>query len=217
MASGTGLAALLSAVKANAVAVAVAGTVVVGGGAAAMAVTTGVVHLPSQASTTHTPDADGTPDSATARQDACMTQNGDASRLAQDYAAKLFGKDQTAAQKEICTLFVGTDGRAFGFGEVRQMLDLAVAVETSTASKTTSKTCTVTYTAPTTTDAKAQVAAVDALLKQIMQAVANGTPVEQLSRDCGVTHGDGSNGSNGNGGKPTGTPGAKPTGTPGRP
>jgi malic enzyme len=217
MASGTGLAALLSAVKANAVAVAVAGTVVVGGGAAALAVTTGAVQLPGQASATHTPDTDGTSDSAAARQNACMTQNGEASTLAQDYAAKLFGKDQAAAQKEICTLFVGTDGRAFGFGEVRQMLDLAVAVETSTKSNTTNKACTLTFTAPTTTDAAAQVTAVDALLNKIMQAVASGTPVEQLNHDCGVTHGDANNGNSGNGAKPTGTPGARPTGTPGRP
>lgn len=215
MASGTGLAALLSTIKANAVAVAVAGTVVVGGGAAAVAVTTGAVHLPNQASATHTPDSTDTADSAAARQAACTTHNGDATRLAQDYAPKLFGSDNAAAQKEICTLFVGTNGRAFGFGEVRQMLDIAAAVETSAKSNTSNKSCTLQFTAPTTTDAQAQSTAADALLTQIMTTVAGGTPLQQIGENCGLTHGD--NGQNGTGGKPAGTPGAKPTGTPGHP
>ncbi len=200
MASGTTLSTLLATLKANAAAIAVAGTVVVGGGVATAAVATGAVHLPGQASTSATPSASAT-QSAAARQAACMQHNGDATRLAQQYDSKLFGgstsADESAAQTEICTLFVGVNGRAFGLGEVQQMLDLAVALEAPNAN--TPKAC------PLSTSG-----GVDALLNTEMTDVANGTPIERLASECGA-----SPGGSGATGQPEGTPGAKPTGTPG--
>ncbi len=122
MAAGsTTLSTLLAGLKAHAGAAAVAGAVVVGGGAAAAAVATGAVHLPqgnSSAPSTATQIAN------------CASHNGDAASLAGTYKS-MFGGNTATATTDICTIFVGTSGRHFGFGEVRQILDIAAAIEVS--------------------------------------------------------------------------------------
>ncbi len=254
MASSSALATVLGALKGHAVAVAVASTVLVGGGAAA-AVATGTIHLPGQASAsaqdaatathTHTPGADAT-SGAAARQAACSQHNGDAQRLASVYGP-LFKGDATSAQDEICTLFVGSDGHAVGFGEVQQMLDIAAAIETNKgtgACLTTPLAASPAATPgkPADTGKPANVGQPSAtiptqaapgttmkLLLQIQQD-AKTSPLAQLAANCGASlrpadagTGTGTGNGNGNQGaatpaaKPTGTPDARPTGTPGHP
>lgn len=223
MSAGSTLASLLTAVKANAAAVAVAGAVVVGGGAAAVAVTTGAVHLPAHGTeATHTPDATA----AAARLAACSGHNGDAQRLASVYAP-MFGGDTKVATNDICSLFVGKDGHAFGFGEIQQVLDIAASVERHGNNSTclTKPLATPDPGKPTNAGQPsftAPAAAADgtmALIGTIMTD-AKTTPLEQLARNCNVPHqpdsaGTGGSGAGQGGGKPEGTPGAKPTGTPG--
>ena len=100
MASGSGLATALAALKGHAVTVAVVGTLVVGGGATAAAVATGTVHVPGL----NAPQDNG---GTTARAAACAN-NGDAQRLATIFAPMFDTK--ASAQDAICTLFVGADG-----------------------------------------------------------------------------------------------------------
>jgi|SRR5690348_1556494 len=252
MATGSGVGAtVLTALKAHLAAVAIGATVVVGGGAAA-AVATGAIHSPSQASTTHadkTPGAQATNAAAqgkTARANACAN-NGDAKQLASVYA-NMFqsGGSGTSAEQtalhDICTLFAVTDGHAVGFGEIRQALDIAAAIETHTATNASASNCLTagrtdskpegtpgasqsasagqpSFTAPT-----ADEATTTGLVKSIFDKVSHGMPLADLARACGVsavsgTAGSGGTGGNGDSGgdhgKPTGTPGARPTGTPG--
>jgi len=227
MASGTGLATALAALKGHAAAVAVVGTLIVGGGAAAVGVTTGAVHIPgTNSSTQHGNDSGGT----SARQAACAN-NGDAQRLAATFAP-MFGGDKAAAQTNICVLFVGTDGHAVGLGEIQQALEITAAIETnggSTACLSGSSTSDhgsqnggqPSFTAPTSSTATTM-----GLVKQVFAAVQHGTALGKLAQDCGATPVTGSPGSGSGdhgqptgtpGGKPTGTSGARPTGTPGRP
>jgi hypothetical protein len=238
MASSTAISTVLAALKGHAVAVAVASTVLVGGGAAAAAVATGKIQLPSQASShatgTHTPGADAT-NGAAARQAACTQHNGDAGRLASVYAP-LFTGDSKSAQDEICTLFVGSDGHAVGFGEVQQMLDIAAAIEAQSSPSTACLTTPLATATPgKPADAGKPSAAVPTqpssgytmgTVIPAIQTAATSTPLAQLAVGCGASRrpapaGTGSDGS-GQGqatpsARPTGTPGAKPTGTPGRP
>ncbi len=243
MSAGSTLGSLLTAVKAHAVAVAVAGVVVVGGGAAAVAATAGAGHLPSHttdtpaASATHTAKANATAGAA-AREQACANHNGDAQRLAAVYSP-MFAGDKRSAQDEICTLFAGSDGHAFGFGEIQQVLDIAATIERHGGS-----TACLTSPLPTATPGRpgdagkpsfvaptqAAPGATMALVATIMRD-AQTTPLQQLAGNCNVPHrpgaagtgagtGSGTGGGQGNGqgsGKPEGTPGAKPTGTPGHP
>ncbi|HST87743.1 MAG TPA: hypothetical protein VLJ14_05135 [Ktedonobacterales bacterium] len=250
MATGSGVGAtVLTALKAHLAAVAIGATVVVGGGAAAAAVATGAIHPAAQASAAQsgkTPGAQAThaaTQGETARANAC-DKNGDAKRMASVYA-NMFqsGGSGTSAEQtalhDICALFVGTDGHAVGFGEIRQALDIAAAIETRTAANASASNCLTagrtdgkpegtpgasqsasagqpSFTAPT-----ADEATTTGLVKSIFDKVSHGAPLEQLARACGVpsvpgTAGSGGSGDNGGGnGKPTGTPGARPTGTPG--
>ncbi len=120
MASGSTLSTLLAGLKAHAGAAAVAGAVVVGGGAAAAAAT-GHLHLGNDTSDKGAP-------SAATQVASCASHNGDAENLAATYKS-MFGGDATTATKDICTIFVGTGGRHYGFGEVRKILDIAAAIE----------------------------------------------------------------------------------------
>jgi hypothetical protein len=229
MSVGSTLASLLTAVKANAAAVAVAGAVVVGGGAAAAAVATGAVHMPghgTEATGTHTPDATT---GAAARLAACSGHNGDATRLATVYGP-MFAGDTKSAKDEICSLFVGSDGHAYGFGEIQQVLDIAAAIERSgdggacltkpLATPAPGKPADAgqpSATAPTQTASGTTMALIGTIMTD-----AKTTPLEQLARNCNVPHrpldaGTGGGQGGQGGGKPEGTPGAKPTGTPGRP
>lgn len=230
MSAGSTLASLLTAVKANAAAVAVAGAVVVGGGAAAVAVTTGAVHLPGQRTeATHTPDATA---GAAARLQACAN-NGDASRLADVYAP-MFGGSKATATTDICKLFAGTT-HAYGFGEVQQMLDIAATIEHNGGSAACLSTPLATATPgkpgdagqPSFTAPSSDESTTMGLIDTIMKDNANGTSLAHLASNCSVPHRPGSAGTGSGtpdgqpegtpGGKPTGTPGAKPTGTPGHP
>ncbi len=236
MASSSALATVLGAIKGHAVSVAVASTVLVGGGAAAAAVATGAVQLPGQASThatsTKTPGA-GATNGAAARQAACTQHNGDAQRLASVYGS-LFKGDKSSAQDEICSLCVGSDGHAVGLGEVQQMLDIAAAIEASNGSGTclTKPVATATPGKPSdpgkpsaSMPTQAAPGTTMALLQQI-EAAATSSPLAQLAVNCGASLQPADAGSGSEGGsqgaatpsaKPTGTPDAKPTGTPGRP
>jgi hypothetical protein len=250
MATGSGVgAAVLTALKAHLAAVAIGATVVVGGGAAAAAVATGAIHPPAQASTTHSDKTPGTQathvatQGETARANACAN-NGDAKRLASVYATMFqSGSSGTSAEQtalhDICVIFAGTDGHAVGFGEIRQALDIAAAIETRTATDASASNCLTagrtdgkpegtpgasqsasagqpSFTAPT-----ADEATTTGLIKSIFDKVSHGTPLEQLASACDVPAVPGTTGSGGSGdnggdhGKPTGTPGARPTGTPG--
>src|SRR5262245_48452882 len=100
MASGSGLVTALAALKAHAVAVAVVGTLVGGGGATAAAVATGAVHVPGVNAPQQSQNENG---GTTARAAACAN-NGDAQRLA-DIFAPMFDGDAAKAQEQICTLF----------------------------------------------------------------------------------------------------------------
>src|SRR5260370_24161822 len=93
MASGSGLATALAVLKGHAVAVAVVGTLVVGGGAAAVvAVTTGTVQLPG-AATLHGQNGKATeaPHSATPHSAAACAARGDAPRPARSFPP-IFGR-----------------------------------------------------------------------------------------------------------------------------
>jgi hypothetical protein len=230
MASGSGLATALAALKGHAVAVAVVGTLVVGGGAAAAAVATG--HVPG-VNTAH--DNGGT----TARAAACAN-NGDAQRLAVIFAP-MFGGDTAKAQDNICTLFVGADGHARGLGEIQQALEITAAIEqnggdeaclasdSSRGTPTPHGTPTTkgkpptagtpaagqpTFTAPSATTSVTM-----GIVAKVFDAAQQGTPLGKLAQQCGATHVTGSGDQDHPEGtpeaKPTGTPGARPTGTPG--
>ena len=121
MASGSTLSTLLAGLKAHAGAAAVAGAVVVGGGAAAAAAATGHLHLGNESSDK------GAPSAATQVAN-CASHNGDAENLAATYKS-MFGGNATTATKDICTIFVHNDGRHYGIGEVRQILDIAATIE----------------------------------------------------------------------------------------
>jgi hypothetical protein len=224
MASGSGLATALAALKGHAVAVAVVGTLVVGGGATAAAVATG--HVPGV--NTSQQDNGGT----TARAQACAN-NGDAQRLATIFAPMF---DTPSAQDSICTLFVGTDGHARGFGEIQQALEITAAIEqnggdeaclTSSASHGTPTTKGKPPTAgtpatgqPTFTAPSSSTSVTMGIVAKVFDAAQQGTPLGQLAQQCGAAHvtGGGDQGQQPEGtpgAKPTGTPGAKPTGTPG--
>jgi hypothetical protein len=221
MASGSGLATALAVLKGHAVAAAVVGTLVVGGGAAAVvAVTTGTVHLPG-AATLHGQNGKATeaPDSATPHTAAACATSGDAARLAAIFAP-MFGGASTA-QTEICTLFVGSDGHAFGFGEVQQVLEITAAIEanggktaclsgSASHGQGSGNSGQPSFTAPTST-----AGTTDGIIADVLKAMQNGTPLAQLAMDCNAPHVTGNPGSGSGGGQPTGTPGARPTGTPG--
>lgn len=236
MAAGSGLATALAALKGHAVAVAVVSTIVVGGGAAAVA--TGAVHLPGTSSqqSAHGAVAKGnSTETSSGHSAAACAASGDAQRLAAAFAPMFDSKD--SAQKSICALFVGADGRPLGFGEVQQVLEITAAIEQHGGS-TSCLTATDThgqgtptdkgkptgtpgaeggqpnFTVPTSTTATTM-----GLAKQILDADKHGIPLARLAQNCEagqVTGSAGGNGS-GNGGDPSGTPGAKPTGTPGHP
>jgi hypothetical protein len=129
------LATALAALKTHAAATAIIGTLVVGGGAATVAVATGAVHMPgsapqTQGSTQQPSGADHAHGTATAgaqRAQAC-TSNGDAARLAAIYAP-MFGNAQSTAQHDICTLFAGSGHQVLGLGQVQLMLETAAAIE----------------------------------------------------------------------------------------
>jgi hypothetical protein len=233
MASGSGLATALAALKGHAVAVAVVGTLVVGGGATAAAVATGTVHVPGV--NTHQQENGGT----TARAAACVN-NGDAQRLAGIFAP-MFDGDKAIAQENICTLFVGANGHARGFGEIQQALEITAAIEhsgddacltggTTHGTPTTHSTPTTkgkpptagtpaagqqTFTAPSATTSDTM-----AIVNKVLDTTEQGTPLGKLAQQCGATYVTGSGGDQGQPqgtpeAKPTGTPGAKPEGTPG--
>src|SRR5258707_429149 len=71
------------------------------------------------------------PDKATPHTAAACANSGDAARLAAIFAPMFGGgtSGTSAAQTEICTLFVGSNGHAFGFGEVQQVLEITAAIE----------------------------------------------------------------------------------------
>jgi len=218
MASGSGLATALAALKGHAVAVAVIGTLVVGGGAAAAAVATGTVHVPG----VNSPQQDN--GGTTARTAACVT-NGDAQRVAAIFAP-MFGGDKTVAQDDICTLFVGANGHARGFGEIQQALEITAAIEhngdndaclssTTTHGTPTSKGKPPTAGAPaagqpTFTAPSSSASNTMAIVTKVFAAAEQGTPLAELANQCGATHVTGG----GDQGQPEGTPEAKPTHTP---
>jgi len=229
MASGSGLATALAALKGHAVAVAVVGTLVVGGGATAAAVATGTVHVPG----VNAPQQDN--GGTTARAAACAS-NGDAQRLATIFAP-MFAGDAAKAQEQICTLFVGADGHAVGFGEIQQALEITAAIEHNggddaclTGGATTHGTPTTkgkpptagtpaagqqTFSAPSATTSETMT-----IVDKVFDAAQQGIPLGQLAKQCDAIHvtSEGDEGQKPEGtpeAKPTGTPGAKPTGTPG--
>src|SRR5258708_4675905 len=222
MASGSGLATALAVLKGHAVAAAVVGTLVVGGGAAAgVAVTTGTVQLPG-AATLHGQNGKATeaPDTATPHTAAACATSGDAARLASIFAP-MFGGATGTAQTDICTLFVGSDGHAFGFGEIQQTLEIAAAIEVK-GGKTACLSGSASHGQgsgnsgqPSFTAPSSVVAATMTIVGEVRKAVQDGTPLAQLAMDCNAAHVTGNPGSGGGQGQPTGTPGAKPTGTPG--
>jgi hypothetical protein len=225
MASGSGLATALAALKGHAVAAAVVGTLVVGGGAAVVAVTTGAVHLPGAATTQGQDNGKATeaPDKATPHTAAACANSGDAARLATIFAPMFGGgtSGTSAAKTEICTLFVGSDGHAFGFGEVQQVLEITAAIEAN-GGKTACLTGSdshgqgngnggqPSFTAPTS-----DAGTTDSIIGKVLKAVQDGTPLAQLAQNCDAPHATGNPGSGDGHGQPTGTPGARPTGTPG--
>jgi hypothetical protein len=209
MASGTGLAAALAALKGHTVAVVVAGAVVVGSGAAA-AVATGAVQLPGaspQHQSTHVTHSDATKTdgpSETSHSAAACAASGDAERLATAFASMFDSKN--SAQQSICALFEGTDGHPLGFGEVQQALEITAAIEQhggSTACLTSTDahgqgtpptkgkpTGTPgagggqpTLTIPTSTTATTM-----SLVKQVLDAEQHGTPLAKLAESCDAGH-----------------------------
>lgn len=234
MASGTGLAAALAALKAHAAAAVVIGTVVVGSGAVA-AVATGAVQLPGASTHQQSPHGDATETAsgtASAHTAAACAASGDAQRLADTFAPMFDSK--ASAQQSICTLFVGTDGHTLGFGEVQQVLEITAAIEQNGGATACLAGADAhgqgtpatkgkpegtpgaqggqpSITVPTSTTATTM-----SLAKQVLDATSHGTPLASLAQSCGAGHVTGNPGS-GSTGRPTGTPGAKPTGTPGHP
>ena len=236
MAAGTGLATALAALKAHAAAVAVIGTLVVGGGAAAVA--TGAVTLPgasAQHQTTHN-DATHTASSteaATGNTAAACAASGDTQRLVAAFAPMFDSK--ASAQQSICSLFVGSDGHTLGFGQIQQALEITAAIE-SNGGSTACLTGPATHGQGTPTDKgkptgtpgsnnngqpsfsapTATTATTMSLVKRVLDTAQSGTPLAQLAQSCGAGQVTG-NPSAGSGptGQPEGTPGAKPTGTPG--
>jgi hypothetical protein len=229
MASGSGLATALAAIKGHAAAAAVIGTLVVGGGAATVAVTTGAVEVPG-ISTHHT----GDDNQATPRAQACTT-NGDAARLAAIYAP-MFGGSTTGAQQAICKLFTGSGGHAYGLGEVQQILETTAAIERNgntsclTASSAhgqptqTGKPADPGHSGSAGTPAAGQPSATipssstkdtTGIIDQVTGAAQHGTPLAQLAHDCGATPTTGNPSGGTDHGQPTTTPGAKPSETPG--
>ncbi len=241
MASGSGLATALAAIKAHAAAAAVVGALVVGGGAATVAVTTGAVQVPGMSTHQQGSDTEATP-----RAQACAT-NGDAARLAAIYAP-MFGGSKSAAQDSICTLFSGSGGHsALGLGEVQLILETTAAIERNgdataclTASDAhgqpteTGKPANPGHSGSAGTPAAGQRSATipsssadttATIIGEVIAADGHGTPLAQLAKNCGATQTTG-NPSGGTdhgqpattpGAKPSETPGAKPTGTPGHP
>lgn len=249
MASSSTLATVLGALKAHAVAVAVASTVLVGGGTAVAVVATGTVQLPGQQPTTgrtaHPTEAAGAhaTSGSAARQAACTQNNGDALRLASVYGPLFAGDVDSAgkpvsAQDEICTLFVGSDGHAVGFGEVQQILDIVAAIQAQGGSSACLTTPLAASTPGKPSDtgkpsdagkpsatisAQATPGTTMALVQQIEQD-AKTSSLPRLAVNCGATLRPAPAGtSNGSGpqdgatpsAKPTDVPGGKPTGTPG--
>jgi hypothetical protein len=246
MASGSGLATALAALKGHAVAAAVVSTLVLGGGAATAAVATGTVQVPGISA-----HQTGSNDATTQRAQACAN-NGDAARLAAIYAP-MFGDGTadettqaktTTAQQYICTLFAGSGHRAYGLGEVQLLLETAAAIDNNgnaclTASSAhgqpteTGKPANPGHSGSAGTPAAGQPSATvpsanatdtEKLTGQVIDADAHGTPLAQVARNCGATPATGNpNGGTDQGqptttpGKPSETPGAKPTGTPGHP
>jgi len=229
MASGSGLATALAAIKGHAAAAAVIGTLVVGGGAATVAVTTGAVHVPGIASHDTGPDNQSTPHAQ-----ACAN-NGDATRLAAIYAP-MFGGSTTDARQAICTLFSGSGGHAYGLGEVQLILETTAAIERNgNASCLTAPSAHGTPTqtgrpatpgnsghagTPTAGPSSATIpssgtANTAGIIGQVTAAAQNGTPLAQLAHDCGATPTTGNPTGGTDQGQPTTTPGARPSETPG--
>jgi hypothetical protein len=234
MASGSGLATALAALKGHAVAVAVVGTLVVGGGATAAAVATGAVHVPGATTQQHSQNENANENGGTTARAAACPNNGDAQRLAGIFAPMFDGKAANA-QEQICTLFVGANGHARGFGEIQQALEIAAAIEHNggdeacLTSATTHGTPTTkgkpptagtpaagqsTFTAPSATTSDTM-----KVVTKVLDAADHGTPLAELAQRCGATHvtggGDQEHPEGTPDAKPTGTPGARPTGTPG--
>jgi hypothetical protein len=226
MASGSGLATALAALKGHAVAVAVVGALVVGGGATAAAVATGNVHVPGVTTQQHSQNESANENGGTTARTAACADNGDAQRLAGIFAP-MFGNSKDNAQKEICTLFVGTDGHARGFGEIQQALEVTAAIERS-GDKGACLTEDTTHGTPTTkgkpptagtpaagqptfTAPSATTSATLAIVTKILDAANHGTPLAELAQRCSATHVTGG----GDQGQPEGAPEAKPTRTPG--
>jgi hypothetical protein len=232
MASGSGLATALAAVKGHAVAAAVISTLVVGGGAATVAVATGTVHVPG----VHTHDT-GSDNQTTQRAQACTT-NGDAARLAAIYAP-MFGGSTTATQQAICKLFAGSGGHAYGLGEMQLILETTAAIERNgnasclTASSAHGKPTETGKPAtpgnsgnsghagtpaagqPSATIPSATAAHTTGITDQVTAAAQSGTPLAQLAHDCGATPTTGNPNGGTDHGQPTTTPGARPSETPG--
>lgn len=230
MASGSGLATALAAVKAHAVAVTVIGALVVGGGGAAAAVATGMVHVPGISG-----QQTGSGNQTAQRAQACAN-NGDASRLAAIYAP-MFGGSTTDAQAEICKLFSGSGGHTYGLGEVQLILETTAAIERSGGSSTCLTTA-PTHGQPTETGKpanpgnsgsagtpaagqpnasipSANATDTETIIGKVIAADGHGTPLAQLARNCGATPTIGNPNGGADTGQPTGTPDGKPTGTPG--
>ena len=226
MASGSGLATALAALKGHAVAVAVVGTLLVGGGATAAAVATGTVHVPG----VNTPQQSQNENGGTTARAAACAHNGDAQRLASIFAP-MFGGDNAKAQEQICTLFVGSDGHARGLGEIQQALEITAAIEQNggedacLANPATHGTPTTkgkpptagtpatgqqTFAAPSETTTTTM-----GIVTKVLDALDHGTPLAKLAEQCGASHVTGGGDQGHPEGTPEGTPEAKPTGTPG--
>src|SRR5262249_16094005 len=104
--------------------------VLLAGGTAAAAVATGMVKGPSQQSNAqHGQNAQHNQHDQTSDRAAACANNGEAQRLAAIYAP-MFGSAHKA-QDSICAIFVNKgSNHAIGFGEIRQALDIAAAIET---------------------------------------------------------------------------------------
>lgn len=240
MASGSGLATALAALKAHALTTAVVGTLVVGGGAATVGVATGVVQVPGIS--TH----QGSDTADTQRAQSCTT-NGDAARLAAIYAP-MFDGSATSAQQTICTLFAGSGGHAYGMGDVQLILETTAAIERNgndtaclSASSTASSTASSAHGQPTETGKPANpgnggnagnggnsgnaggggaasatiptatASGTTTIINAVIAADGHGTPLAQLARACGATPTTG----NPNGGTDQGQGQGQPATTPG--
>jgi hypothetical protein len=212
MASGSGLATALAAVKAHAVAATIIGAVIVGGGAATAAVATGTVQVPG---ISHNTGSDtGSNNDTTGRTTACAN-NGDASRLAAIYAPMFSSKAD--AQTAICDLFAGTFRDAsghtygpYGLGQVQLILETTAAVESNGNACLTASTAhgqpTVTgkpadpgHSGSAGTPAAGQsnqsnsavpstknTSTTEGFMGDVIAADAHGTPLAQLAHDCGA-------------------------------